>query len=126
MNPFVDSTILIKAFTENRDKHECRGIIYQKFVTNTLCLVEAHHFISLISKSKTHAAMSIKSLFKNDCIVVDLDKNLLFEAFKRIEKYNLDTFDLVHYTTALLDNCSEIVSYDRDFDDLEIKRVEPK
>ena len=53
-----------------------------------------------------------------------LDKNLLFEAFKRDEKYNLDTFDLINYTTALLNNCSEIVSYDRDFDGLEIKRVE--
>lgn len=124
MIPFVDSVVLIKAFTENPDKHKCREIVHEKFVTNTLCLVEAHHFISLISKSKTHAAVSIKSLFKSDCVVVDLDKNLLFEAFKRTEKYKLDTFDLINYVTALLNNCSEIVSYDKDFDGLEIKRVE--
>ena len=125
MRPFVDSVILIKAFTENPDKHKCREVVYEKFVTNTLCLVEAHHFISLISKNKTHAAICIKSLFKSDCIVDDLDKNLLFEAFKRSEKYKLDTFDLINYVTALLNNCSEIVSYDKDFDDLEIKRAEP-
>ena len=123
--PFVDSAVLIKAFTENPDKHKCREIVHEKFVTNTLCLVEAHHFISLISKNKTHAAMSIKSLFKSDCVVVDLDKNLLFESFKRTEKYKLDTFDLINYVTALLDNCDEFISYDKDFDDLEIKRTEP-
>jgi len=125
MKIFVDSVVLIKAFTENPDKDKCRAILYGKFITNTLCLVEAHHFISLISKNKTHAAMSIKSLFKGNCVIVDLDKNLLFEAFKRTEKYNLDTFDLINYTTTLLNNCSEFSSYDKDFDGLEIKRVEP-
>lgn len=125
MMPFVDSTVLIKAFTENSDKHKCREIINEEFATNSLCLVEANHFISLISKSKTHAARSIKSLFRSDIVVVDLDKNLLFEAFRRIEKYELDAFDIIHYTTALLNNCSEIISYDNDFDRLEIKRAEP-
>jgi predicted nucleic acid-binding protein len=125
MRPFIDSVVLIKAFTENPDKLKCRRILSEKFVTNTLCLVEAHHFIFLISKSKTHAALSLKSLFKSDCVVVDLNKNLLFEAFKKSEKYKLDTFDLINYVTALLNNCSEIVSYDKDFDNLEIKRVEP-
>lgn len=125
MMPFVDSTVLIKAFTENSDKYECREIINEKFVTNSLCLVEANHFISLISKSKAHAARSIKSLFRNDILVVDLDKNLIFEGIKRMEKYNLDAFDSIHYAAALLNNCSEIISYDRDFDGLEIKRAEP-
>lgn len=123
--PFVDSAVLIKAFTENPDKYKCREILSEKFVTNALCLVEAHHFISLIGKSKTHATTCIKSLFKDDCVVVDLDKNLLFEAFKRDEKYKLDTFDLINYVTALINNCSEIISYDKDFDGLEIKRIEP-
>lgn len=125
MTPFVDSTVLIKAFTENSDKHKCREIINEKFVTNSLCLVEANHFISLITKNKTHAARSIKSLFRSDISVVDLDKNLLFEAFRRIDKYELDAFDIIHYTTALLNNCSEITSYDKDFNGLEIKRAEP-
>ena len=125
MRLFVDSAVLIKAFTENPDKHKCRAIVHEKFVTNTLCLVEAYHFISLISKSKTHATMSIKSLFKGDCVVVDLDKKLLFEAFKRAEKYKLDAFDLINYVSALLSNCTEFVSYDKDFDELEIKRTEP-
>ncbi|MBI4451818.1 type II toxin-antitoxin system VapC family toxin [Candidatus Woesearchaeota archaeon] len=125
MSPFLDSTILIKAFTENPDKDECRQVVHEKFITDALCLVESHYFIALISKSKVHATKSIKSLFKSNCIILDLDKELLFEAFKRGEKYNLDTFDLIHYTTALLNNCSEIISYDKDFDGLEIKRAEP-
>ena len=47
------------------------------------------------------------------------------ESFKRIDKYNLNIFDLINYVTALINNCSEFVSYDKHFDNLEIKRVEP-
>ena len=125
MIPFVDSVVLIKAFTENPDKEKCREVLSEKFVTNSLCLVEAHNLISLISKSKIHATLSIRSLFKKDCIIVDLGKNLLFEALKRSEKYQLDSFDLINYTTALINNCSEIISYDHDFNNLELKRAEP-
>lgn len=31
---------------------------------------------------------------------------------------------LINCTTALLNNCSKIISYDKDFDKLELKRVE--
>ena len=125
MSIFIDSNVIIKAFVDDKDTEKCRKILNQDFVTNTLCLVEAQNGISLISKGKAHAADCIKSLFKGYGEIVQLDKNLLFESFKRIEKYDLKISDLINYTTALLNNCSEIVSYDRDFDDLEIKRVEP-
>ena len=40
-------------------------------------------------------------------------------------KYSLDFPDLIHYTSAVLNNCSEIVSFDKDFINLDLKRVEP-
>lgn len=125
MTRFIDANVIVKAFFNNIDKERCRNILHEEFITNTLCLVEAQHALSAIKNNKTYAANCIKSLFKSNCIIVQLDKNLLFESFKRIEKYNLDAFDLIHYATSLINNCNEIVSYDGDFDDLEIKRVEP-
>ena len=122
---FVDSNVIIKAFTDNECKEKCRKIFYEEFVTNALCLVEAQHGISVIKNDKVYAWHSIRSLFKSNGLIVELNKNLLFESFKRAEKYNLNTFDLINYTTALICNCSEFVSYDKDFDGLEIKRVEP-
>ncbi|MBS3113586.1 type II toxin-antitoxin system VapC family toxin [Candidatus Woesearchaeota archaeon] len=125
MTTFIDANVIVKAFFNNVDKERCRNILSEEFVTNTLCLVEAQHALSIIKDNKSYAASCIKSLFKGNGVIVQLDKNLLFDSFKRIEKYNLDAFDMVHYVTALLYNCFEIVSYDKDFDNLEIKRVEP-
>ena len=125
MTQFIDANVIIKAFTDNNDKEKCRKALYEDFVTNTLCLVEAQHSISIIKKNKTYASNSIKSLFKGNGVIVQLDKNLLFETYKRIEKYNLNIFDLINYATALINNCSEFISYDKHFNNLEIKRVEP-
>ncbi|HLC86320.1 MAG TPA: type II toxin-antitoxin system VapC family toxin [Candidatus Nanoarchaeia archaeon] len=122
---FVDANVLTQAFTENPNQENCRKILFSECVTNTLCLIEAFSIIYLIKKDKIYATNCIKSLFKTNCIIVDLDRNLLFESFKRMDKTHLDIFDLIHYTTALINNCSEFVSYDKDFDGLEIKRIEP-
>ncbi len=125
MTKFVDANVIVKAFTDNPNNERCREILSTQFMTNALCLVEAIKIISLILNNKSEAATSIKSLYKSNCIIIDLDKNLLFESIKRIEKYDLKIFDLINYTTALLNNCTEFVSYDKDFNGLEIKRVEP-
>ena len=125
MIQFLDAKVIIKAFTDNEDKEKCRRVLSENFVTNTLCLVEAQHAISIIKNNKIYASDCIKSLFKDDKTIVGLDKNLLFESFKKIEKYDLNIFDLINYVTALINNCSEFVSYDKHFNNLEIKRVEP-
>ncbi|MEK6861323.1 MAG: PIN domain-containing protein [Nanoarchaeota archaeon] len=125
MSQFLDANVIIKAFTDNEDKEVCRRILSEDFVTNMLCLIEAQHAISMIKDNKIYASNCIKSLFKSNNAIIQLDKNLLFESFKKLEKYNLNIFDLIHYITALINNCSEFVSYDKHFDNLEIKRVEP-
>ena len=125
MKPFIDANVIIKAFTENEDKEKCRKALYEEFVTNALCLVEAQDSIATIKNDKNYASNCIKSMFKRNASIVSLDKNLLFESFKRIDRYNLDIFDLINYVAALINNCQEFVSYDRHFNNLEIKRVEP-
>ena len=125
MTRFIDANVIVKAFFNNPDKDSCRHFLQEEFVTNMLCLVEAQKVLSVIKKDRIYAAECVKSLLKGSGIIAQLDKNLLFESLKRTEKYNLDPFDLIHYATALLNNCHEIVSYDKDFNDLEIKRTEP-
>ncbi len=122
---FIDANIVIKAFTEDDDQESCRKLLSSEFVTNTLVLVEAFNAISRIKNDRVAASNSIKSLFKANCIIVDLNRNLLFESLKRIDKYNLDFPDLIHYTSALTNNCSEIVSFDKDFDNTDLRRIEP-
>lgn len=125
MVAFIDANVIIKAFTENHDKEKCRKVLSEPFVTNTLCLVEAQHGIAVIKNNKVYASRCVQALFKSSGIIVSLDKNLLFESLKRIEKYQLTAFDMINYATALMHNCSVFVSYDKDFDGLEIKRGEP-
>ncbi len=125
MTNFIDTNVLVKAFTENADMDKCRNVLYEDFITNALCLVEAQYRIAKIKKDEGYAWVCIKALLKAHALVVPLDRNLLFESFKRAEKYNLKTFDLINYVTALVNNCSAFVSYDKDFDNLEIRREEP-
>ncbi len=125
MPPFLDANVIVKAFVDNEDMDNCRRLISENFVTNTACLLEAERTIGTIKGDKARASICIKSLFKKDNRIVSVDKNLLFESIKRAGKSHLNVFDRIHYVTALLNNCSELVSYDKDFDGLEIKRVEP-
>ncbi|MBI2138737.1 PIN domain-containing protein [Candidatus Woesearchaeota archaeon] len=57
--------------------------------------------------------------------VIDFDSALWFEVLKGLKRTQLKISDLLHYTAASLRSCRSIISFDRDFDRLEIKRVEP-
>ena len=127
MANFVDSDVIVFAFTNNPKKEACRKIIEKESITvNTLILLESYSKVATITKNEQLAVNMIKLFYKAGNIeIIDLDSNLFFEAIKRIEKYNLKISDLVHYTTAMLQGCSFIISYDNHFNNLEIKRNEP-
>ena len=121
---FIDAMIITLAFTRNDKSEECRNAIRKGGIVNALVLAEAHYNIENITKNKILAKKSIKSILGR-LDVVAVDQNLLFESLRRAEKYNLKIFDLIHYTTALLKGCSSVLSYDKHFNNLEIKREEP-
>ena len=127
MSKFVDSDVVVFAFSNNPRKEKCRELIERERITiNTLILLESFSKVATITKDIELARNMVKLFYKAENIeVVNLDINLFFEAIKRSGKYNLKISDLIHYTTALLKGCSSIVSYDAHFDSLEIKRVEP-
>src|SRR3989338_551447 len=124
MHLFVDANVIIKAFTDNPEKGKCGKVLLHPFITNTLCLAEAAVSLSNIL-GKKDASQCIKSVLRSDAKIIAIDEIIFFEALKRIDKYPLSMFDLIHYTTAMLHQCSVFVSYDKDFDRLELPRREP-
>jgi predicted nucleic acid-binding protein len=127
MSKLVDSDVIVFAFSNNPRKDACRKLIEAENITiNTLILLESFSKVATITKDNALAESMAKLFYTADNIeIIDFDANLFFEALKRSGKYRLKISDLVHYTTALLNSCSSIISYDRDFDNLEIKRIEP-
>jgi len=122
---FLDTNTIVNAFYLNPNKQKCEEILKSKnLIINTLILIEVFHILNNIL-NKEKAELCIKLILKSDIQIIPIDINLIFESLKRTHKYNLNFFDLIHYTTALLNNCSEIISYDQDFNNLEIKRTEP-
>lgn len=126
MNRFIDSNVIIFAFTNSNQKQECRNLLTQEnLISNTLILLESYAKIATIN-SETYARDAIRGILSLGNIkVIDFTNNLFFESIKRSQKYKLKISDLVHYTTALFYNCNQIISYDKHFNDLDIKRVEP-
>lgn len=126
MNKFIDSNVVIFAFTNNDKKQECRDILAEEnLITNTLILLESYAKIATIN-SEMYARTAIRGILSlGNVNVIDFTNSLFFESIKRSQKYKLKVSDLVHYTTASLHNCSEIISYDKHFDGLDINRVEP-
>jgi len=53
-------------------------------------------------------------------------KTTLFKAQELMEKYKIKPRDAIHAATALENRVTNILSYDRDFDEInELKRIEP-
>ncbi len=127
MTNFVDSDVIVFAFSNNEKKEVCRKFIEKENITiNTLILLESYSKVATITKDRELAVNMVKLFYKADNIeIIDFDNNLFFESIKRGGKYNLKISDLVHYITALLNGCFSLVSYDKHFDNLEIKRTEP-
>src|SRR3989338_925482 len=121
---FLDSNILAYAFYGNHHTIECQKAIREGGLTDAFNLIETF-FIIEKETSKEIAQKSIKGILKSNIQIVDVNINLVFEALKRANSSNLSIFDLIHYSCALIDNCNAFVSYDKDFEDLDIPREEP-
>ena len=122
---FLDANILAKAFYENPHRQACRTILSEEFITDSLCVVETGHVLMKVLGNKETSVICVKSLYKCHGVIIPLDHNVIFETLRRLEKYQLTFYDMVHYVCALLNNCEKFISYDKAFDGLEIKRVEP-
>mgnify|MGYP001562943104 CR=1 FL=1 len=120
---FIDSNILAYAFYENENMKRCQELIRIGGVTDTINLIEAYNIIES-EVNEEHATKSVTSLLKSNLAIIEVNVNYVFEALKRRSKYRkLKFLDLVHYVTAILHGCEGIASFDKDFDNLELKRI---
>lgn len=124
---FLDSNVLAYAFYSNDNTLKCqKAIMIEGGIVDTFNLIEAFFIIEKETGSREIAQKSIKGLLKSNIQIVEVDINIIFEALKRINRYKLSIFDMIHFSCALINGCDAIISYDKDFENLDIKREEPK
>ncbi|HLC70560.1 MAG TPA: PIN domain-containing protein [Candidatus Nanoarchaeia archaeon] len=121
---FIDSNIIAYAFYQNEYQDNCQNILRGEGITNTIALVEAFNIIEFESDRDT-AMTAVRGILRSNLEIVDIDVNIIFETLKRAGLCGgLKFIDLLHYTVASLKKCESILSYDKDFDNLEIGRAE--
>ena len=130
---FIDAAIFVHAFDDKDPaKHKnsqqlivdiSQGTV--EAVTDALALAEAFHVLELVKGRETARAAVRDLLSVANLRVVEVGANILFEALRRCQKYELRVNDLIHYTVAMMNSAAAIYSYDKDFDGLEIERTEP-
>ena len=125
MKPFIDSTVIVGAFTPNENMESCQKIVKQGGFINGLVLIESFDVIERITKNREYALRVVRSLMASDLEIIQLSNAFIFEALKRGNRNNLRIFDVSHFSAVLPNNCSDKVIYDKHFDNLEIRRVEP-
>ncbi|MBI5391005.1 PIN domain-containing protein [Candidatus Woesearchaeota archaeon] len=119
---FLDANIIAYAFYENEHTSRCQQVIARGGVINTVVLIESYNIIEHLTDT-TYATRMIKMLLKSHLKIIPVDIDLVFETIKRSEKYRkLHFIDRLHFVTALLHNCEAIMSFDKDFNGLEIPR----
>ena len=130
---FMDTDVFVNAFVDldETKKENSRRLLDQassgsvKLVTDFLVLIESFYTIEKYKGTTLAIKVLKESLSLGNLEIISINQIIYFESIKRVGRYNLKFNDLVHYTVALLNNVSGIYSYDKHFDKLEIKRIEP-
>ena len=121
---FIDTNVLVLASYENPQQLPCQQVIREGGVINALVLSETFTVLERIVDRKV-AQNAIASFLRSNLEVVDLDASAIFAALKQSKRVDLRFFDLIHYMTALAHECAAIISFDKDFDKLDLPRIEP-
>jgi len=122
---FLDSNVLAYAFYESDKTIKCQNAIIGGGLVDTFNLIEAFFIIEKETGDREIAQKAIKGILKSNIEIAEVDVNLVFEALKVSNRLKLSIFDTVHYVCAQSNGCNFILSYDKDFDNLDIPREEP-
>lgn len=93
-------------------------------VTSALTLCEVYHQVQKHITQEA-AQLVIQSILSFPLTVIPLDTNVFCSALHQAREHRLKINDAVHYATALSTKTTAIYSYDKDFDTLDISRVQP-
>jgi len=121
---FLDANVLAYAFYNNTRQDHAQDALRKKAITNTLAIIECFQVLERIT-TRENATKAVRALLRQDLTIVDVDNVIMFEALRQAPHNALSFSDLIHYTTALMMDCTAVCSYDKDFDGLTVPRREP-
>jgi len=129
----VDSNIFLEFLLKQKNADKCKILLNNTAIGEVKAVV-SDFTIDSIALVMGRNKLSIKEIYSFVKKLVNSEGIRIyfvnikdrFAALALMEKYNLDYEDAIVLQSALSAGCKEIVSFDRDFDNIkEIKRVEP-
>lgn len=134
MDYFIDTNIFLRVFVKENEKtfKECYGFL--KFVenkkikacTSVLVLVEIDWVLESFYKFKKEKAIeALESISKLRGLKI-VDETNFPLALELYKKYNIKFIDaLIASSPKIISGETTVVSYDRDFEKLKVKRIGP-
>lgn len=128
---YLDANIIVYSIiNHNKIGNKSREILTKisrgeiKGSTSVLTWDEVVYILGKIIGADKSTEEGSKLLNFPNLIFLNSDKKTIDLAQKILEKYNIRPRDAIHAATALINNVSEIISDDGDFDNIkEIKRI---
>ncbi len=123
----IDTNIFLEGFLEQEKSVSAKSFL-EKITTDQVYISDFSLFsIGIILfklKRKSLFLKLLNDLTVNSLKILSLDKPVLIEMEALSEKYNLDFDDSYQYLIAKTYQL-QIVSFDKDFDKTDLKRIEP-
>lgn len=123
----VDSNIFLEGLLEQKQSDKVKSFLEMTEIENLYITNFSLHSIGVI-------LVKIKKIelfrnFINDVIlnkikILSIESENLNEVIKHVDKYSIDFDDAYQYTVAKQYNL-QLVSFDKDFDKTDLKRIEP-
>ena len=129
----IDSSIFLELVFDQQRAPECKNFMKKVKTEEIVCFVSDFNIDSILlaiyrytknvklMQTFLTAAIELENL---SIYFIGIDDRV--KAIEHIEKYGLDFEDSLTLQAAIGSGCTSIVSFDKHFDNLQIKRIEPK
>ena len=114
--------------TAKRWIQEISKSVRNTYITGSITIYEATIILAGLSNTTLKDLKLINSILFSiydihGLKIVEVSKDILYEARNLMERYSLDYEDAIHLAIALMENAEEIISNDKDFDRTPINRI---
>ena len=129
----IDSSILLELIFGQEKSEECKNFMQKVKAGEIKCFVSDFNIDSILLAIYRHTKniklmqtflASMIELLNLPIYFIGLDDRI--KAIGYIEKYGLDFEDSMTLQATIGSGCTHIVSFDKHFDNLPVKRVEPR
>lgn len=122
---YLDSNIfIIAALEEKEEGQKARNILKlvgskkRTFATSSLAFDEVL-WVLIKEKSRTEAIMAVRAMLKIPQLrIINIEKNIITESINIIETTTLKPRDAIYLAAMRLKGVNEIITQDRDFDNI--------